>query len=135
MNEFMKTAKYLIMAAVIAGGLLVLGLPGQAAEKAGKSERRARADAAKDRLQQISKELNLTPEQKEKVKPILQAEREKLRGLRDLAPDQRREKAKEIRKEMGDKLKAILTPEQLEKWQKMRQQRLGKRGEKKTEHK
>lgn len=131
----MKTTKYLILAAVLAGGLLVLGLPGQAAEKAGKDERRAKAAAAKDRAQQVAEELNLTAEQKEKVKPILQEEREKMRGLKDLAPDQRREKVKELRKEVADKLKPILTPEQLEKWQKLRAQRQGKHGAKKADAK
>jgi Spy/CpxP family protein refolding chaperone len=134
----MKTTKYLLLAACVLGGLLLSGSPGQAAEKSGKGDRHARAAAAKDRLQQMAEELNLTPEQKEKVKPILQEEAQKLRALRQdasLSPEQKREKARELRQELVNKLKPILTPEQLEKWQRLHAQRPGKRGEKKAETK
>ena len=123
----MKAVKYLLMAAVIAGGLLALNLQAQDANKAEKKD--GKRATAEERLKQMGEELNLTAEQKAKIKPILEAEREKWQSLRDLAPEQRREKMQEMRKGMEAKLKPILTAEQLEKWQKLRQQRGGKAGE------
>ncbi len=122
----MKAVKYLLMAAVIAGGLLALNLQAQDTGKERKGGKRPDAQA---RLNQMGEQLNLTAEQKEKIKPLLEKEREKMQGLRDLAPEQRREKMQELRKEMEPKYKAILTTEQFEKWQKLRQQRGGKAGE------
>lgn len=124
----MKTVKHLVLAAVVAGGLLALNLQ---AQDAGKTEKKdGKRPDAKERANRMAEELNLTAEQKEKIKPILQAEREKMQGLRDLAPEQRREKMQEVRKDIETKLKPILTAEQLEKWKKLREQRGGKRGEK-----
>ncbi len=76
-----------------------------------------------ERLQQISEELKLTDEQKEKLKPVLQEQAKKARELRadkDLSKEDRQAKVKELREGMNTKLKAILTPEQLEQWKKLR---------------
>jgi periplasmic protein CpxP/Spy len=86
----------------------------------------ARADRARERIQEVAKELNLTDEQKEKIRPVLQAEAEKLRALRqdtNLSREERQAKVKEIRDDIAAKIKPILTAEQYDKWQKMRQQR------------
>ena len=127
----MKTLKYLLLAAVLASGLLALDAQ---AGPGGKKQGGKRAEA-KDRAATIADELGLSAEQKEKVKPILAAEREKLKGLKDLTPEERRVKIKDVRKETAEKLKPILTAEQLEKWQKLREQRQGKRGGKAAEKK
>ncbi|HEY9174799.1 MAG TPA: Spy/CpxP family protein refolding chaperone [Verrucomicrobiae bacterium] len=124
----MKTLKYLVLAAAVAGGLLALNLQAQPTDKA--ERKGGKRPDTQARLNQMAEQLNLTSEQKEKVKPIMEAEREKMQGLRDLAPEQRREKMQEIRKDQEAKLKPILTPEQFEKWKKIRDQRGGKRGEK-----
>lgn len=124
----MKTLKYLVLAAAVAGGLLALNLQAQPTDKA--ERKGGKRPDTQARLNQMAEQLNLTAEQKDKVKPIMEAEREKMQGLRDLAPEQRREKMQEIRKDQEAKLKPILTPEQFEKWKKIRDQRGGKRGEK-----
>jgi len=120
----MKAVKYLLMAAVIAGGLFALSLQAQDAGKAEKKD--GKRPDAQARLNQMAEQLSLTAEQKEKIKPLLEQERQKMQGMRDLAPEQRREKMQAVRKEMEPKYKAILTSEQFEKWQKFRQQRGGK---------
>jgi len=82
----------------------------------------------KDRLQRIAEELQLTDAQKEQVKPILKADLEKARSLRDdtsLTPQERREKMKTIREDTAAQLKSILTPEQFTKWQQLRAQGRG----------
>ena len=122
----MKAVKYLLLAAVIAGGLLALNLQAQDTGKERKGGKRPDAQA---RLNQMGEQLSLTAEQKEKIKVIFEAEREKYQGLRDLTPERRREKMQEMRKAQETKLKSILTTEQFEKWQKLRQQRGGKAGE------
>lgn len=134
-NQTMKTWNYLTLAALVAAGSLMVGTsPARAAEKAAKRERPARTSVAQDRLQQMAEQLNLTADQKEKIKPILQEEAEKLKTIRrdtNLTPEQKREKARELRAEIANKLKPILTPEQLQKWQK-RGPAAGPRGEKKA---
>ena len=122
----MKAVKYLLLAAVIAGGLLALNLQAQDTGKERKGGKRPDAQA---RLNQMGEQLSLTAEQKEKIKVIFEAEREKYQGLRDLTPEQRREKMQEMRKAQETKLKDIQKTEQFEKWQKLRQQRGGKAGE------
>jgi len=80
----------------------------------------------RDRLQQVSKELNLTDDQKEKLKPILRAEAQKIQRLRQdssLSQQEKRKKIQEMRQEVVAKVKPILTAEQWEKWQNLRKQR------------
>src|SRR5258706_16095104 len=62
--------------------------------------------------------LNLTDEQKTKLRPILAEENQQLETLRNdtsMTQEQKMSKANEIRQTAGPKIKAILTPEQLQK--------------------
>ena len=75
-------------------------------------------------LDQLAAALNLTDDQKAKVKPILEARDKKIKDLREdtsLSPEDRRTKMQSIREETMDQMKAVLTPEQFEKYQKMGQ--------------
>lgn len=70
----------------------------------------------------IAKALNLTDDQKAKVQPILDAQREKMRAVfqdDSLSPDDKRAKMKTIRDDTNAQLKPILTPEQFATWQKL----------------
>ena len=72
-----------------------------------------------DRLEMMKEKLGLTPEQIEKIKPILEKDREKLMALREdaaLSREQKGEKMREILKSSMEAIKPILTPEQVEKW-------------------
>jgi len=83
------------------------------------------ADNAESKLQQISTQLNLSEEQKTKLKPILQDEVDQLKALKSdtsASSQDKLQKAKEIRASHKQQIDAILTPEQKEKWQQMRQQ-------------
>jgi Spy/CpxP family protein refolding chaperone len=73
--------------------------------------------------------LNLTDEQKAKLQPILQDENRQMEALRNdtsMTQEQKIAKANEVRQNASPKIKAILTPEQLQKLadlqQKARQQ-------------
>lgn len=75
-------------------------------------------------LRWLSQQLNLTPEQREKLRPTVVDEGEQLHQVRideRLSPDQKREKSLEIRQAFRPKIAAELTPEQKEKWQKMQE--------------
>ena len=75
-------------------------------------------------LDQLAQQLNLTDDQKAKVKPILEARDKKmadLRGDTSLSQEDRRTKMQSIREETTAQMKAVLTPEQFDKWQKTAQ--------------
>jgi len=78
-----------------------------------------------NRLQQMGQQLNLTEDQKTKLKPILQEEAQKLRELKNDTSSSRQEKmqkAKQIHSEYKPQIDAILTPEQQQRWQQMKQE-------------
>jgi hypothetical protein len=95
-------------------------------EKAEKQQKAGdRAGGARDRLKQLAAELNLSEEQKEKLKAVFKEEGEKLRAIRrdsNLGPQEKRAKVRELREQIAGKVKPVLTQEQFERWQKMRQQ-------------
>jgi periplasmic protein CpxP/Spy len=75
-------------------------------------------------LRWLSQQLNLTEEQKQKLRPIVMDEGEQLRTVRldeHLPLDQKRAKMTEIRESFRPKIAAILTPEQQEKLKKMQE--------------
>lgn len=82
-------------------------------------------DNAESKLQQISQQLNLSEEQKTKLKPILQDEVDQLKALKSdtsASSQDKLQKAKEIRASHKQQIDAILTPEQKQKWQQMKEQ-------------
>lgn len=73
------------------------------------------------KLEKLTKELSLTNEQKEKIRPILQ---EKVKKFQELYGQM-----KEIREQYVQKIEAQLTKEQVEKYRKWREERHGKKEE------
>jgi len=74
---------------------------------------------AQAELRRIASALNLTPEQREKLRPIVNDEGEQLRAVRldeRMTPEQKRAKVLEIRESFRPKIAEVLTPEQQEKW-------------------
>ncbi len=62
--------------------------------------------------------LNLTDEQKAKLRPILQEENQQMEAVRNdssMTQEQKVAKANEIRQTASPKIRAVLTPEQLQK--------------------
>ena len=81
------------------------------------------------RLQEMSKQLNLTDEQKLKLKPILEDELQQVRAVRDdssLTKKQKFAKMKSIRDAHAPQINGVLTPEQQEKLKQMKQEAKGK---------
>jgi protein CpxP len=129
----MKANKTMLIAALAAGSLLVWSPALRAADtNTPPSTPPAGAPPAGQRppgmrgptLDQLAQQLNLTDDQKAKVKPILEARDKKiadLRGDTSLSQEDRRTKMQSIREETTAQMKAVLTPEQFDKYQKMTQ--------------
>jgi len=129
------------MGLVVAGGLAALQTLAQAQEK--KDEKPApppaaptvtpnppvnpeamRARQIENQLTGMSKVYGLTDEQKPKVKSILEEQFKQMDEMRKdtaLAPEDRRKKLMDIRNGSQAKIKALLTPEQVQKMESMRQ--------------
>lgn len=113
--------KLLLVASLLTGLSAVAQDSSQPA--AAPQQNRMRGDSAEKRLKRMSKRLNLTDEQKEKIRPIL-ADEEKQTSAVDadttLTQQQRHKKMREIRMSSRSQMDAILTPEQKEQMPKMR---------------
>src|SRR5204863_7297589 len=82
------------------------------------ADRQVHRDASEKRLKRLSKRLNLTDDQKQKVKPIIEDEEKQVAALdsdSSLSPQQKRKKIRQIKMSSRSQLDAILTPEQKEK--------------------
>jgi Spy/CpxP family protein refolding chaperone len=123
----MKLTKTIALAALVAGGLLTgLTLQAQDAPKDNPPGQRGGPGMRGPNIEQMAKELNLSDEQKTKVKAALEERMQKARELRqdtNLSQEDRRAKMQEIQKAFTAKMKEILTAEQFEKWQKNLPQR------------
>src|SRR4051794_12678063 len=69
-----------------------------------------------ERLKRMTEQLTLTQEQQDKVKKIMEDGREEMGKIRDLPEDQRRDKFREFMQGQNEKIMAVLTPEQQEKY-------------------
>jgi len=82
--------------------------------------KRLHGDQAEHRLKRLSKRLNLTDDQKEKIRPILQDEEKQLTSLESdntLTAQQKHRKTREIRMSSRSQMDSILTVEQKAKIQ------------------
>lgn len=80
---------------------------------------------AMQKLEKMSAALNLSPAQKQQVRPILMEEAPKLKALKSdtsLGPMQKAMQMHQIADDTDAKLKPILTPQQYQTWEGMRAQ-------------
>jgi periplasmic protein CpxP/Spy len=112
-RENMKNHTLIISAVSMA--MFALLAPSSFAQKAG----------AMSKAQAIAQQLNLTPQQKEKVLPILIDEGPKVQAIKNdnsLSKIQKIQQLKAIHQQTDPQMKAILSPEQYQKLQAIRQQ-------------
>ncbi len=79
------------------------------------------------KLQDLSKQLNLTPEQKVKLLPILEAEAPKIKAIKtdtSLSGMQKMRQLRAIHNESAPQLQKVLSPAQYQKLQTIRQQEI-----------
>jgi Spy/CpxP family protein refolding chaperone len=125
-TNIMKLNKALLIAALAAGSLFASGIPSQAQDNTNTPPAGAPPGGMRARpsFDMLAKQLDLTDDQKPKVKAILDDQQQKMRDLRQdtsVAQADKRAKAKEIREATTAKLKDILTADQFAKWQKVGQ--------------
>ena len=80
---------------------------------------------AMSKAQAIAQQLNLTPQQKEKILPILVDEAPKVNAIKNdnsLSRAQKMEQVRAIHQQTDPQMKSILTPEQYEKLKQIRLQ-------------
>ena len=100
--------------------------PVPAASGEAKHERGADGGRRGDRVAMLKQQLGLTPEQVEKLKPIIAQDREKMMTLRNdpaLTQEQRMAKMKDLQKTSEEEIKPILTAEQVAKWKVVQEKR------------
>jgi periplasmic protein CpxP/Spy len=86
-------------------------------------------ESADQHMQMLSEKLNLTDDQKAKIKPVFQDQMQQMKAVREdssLSEEQRRAKMKSIHESFHDQVNAVLTPEQQAKFKEMRQEQMEK---------
>lgn len=84
-----------------------------------------RHEQARDHLQWLSEQLNLTDDQKAKLKPILEDQAKQLKAVHDdtsLSQEQKRTKFREIHEATHSQVKAVLTAEQQKKFAELKEE-------------
>ena len=110
----MKNYTHLVISA-LSVAIFALMAPASFAQKAG----------AMSKAQAIAQELSLTPQQKEKILPILAAEVPKVHAIKNdnsLSKMQKMQQLGAIHQQTDLQMKAILSPEQYQKLKAIRQQ-------------
>ena len=110
----MKNHIHLVISA-LSIAMFALLAPTSFAQKAG----------AMSKAQAIAQQLNLTPQQKEKILPILADEVPKVNAIKNdnsLSKMQKMQQLRAIHQQTDPQMKAILTPEQYQKLKAIRQQ-------------
>jgi Spy/CpxP family protein refolding chaperone len=113
-GENMKNYSHLVISALSIAMFALLS-PTSFAQKGG----------AMSKAQAVGQELNLTPQQKEKILPILAAEVPKVNAIKNdnsLSKMQKMEQVRAIHQQTDPQMKAILSPEQYQKLKQIRLQ-------------
>jgi len=112
------------------GGLLVCSniTLAQDTNAARRAERRGQM--AQQQIERMTTELNLNAEQKAKVTALFEGQAKQRREIftdNSLPREERRDKMRALAEESNKQLKVILTPDQFEKWQKLREEMRARR--------
>ena len=110
----MKNHTHLVISA-LSVAIFALMAPASFAQKAG----------AMSKAQAIAQQLSLTPQQKEKILPILAAEVPKVHAIKNdnsLSTMQKMQQLRVIHQQTDPQMKAILSPEQYQKLRQIRAQ-------------
>jgi protein CpxP len=122
----MKITKPMFVAALVAGNLFAWNLALRADDSNTPPANPPASNVTPHArgFNRLVEALNLTDDQKPKVKAIMDAQMQRIsdvRGDDSLSQDDRRAKVKAIHEETATQMKTVLTPDQFAKWQKMSQ--------------
>ena len=101
-------------------------------EGAGPGGKAGRGGNVENRMERLSRQLNLTDEQKEKIRPLLKHEAERIkevRGNTSLTQGEARRRIAMIRRNTNQHIAEFLTPDQKKQLQEMREERRGGGGQ------
>jgi periplasmic protein CpxP/Spy len=83
-----------------------------------------KAPTTDERLQHMTKKLDLTADQQTKIKPILEQEQQQVQDVRNdksLSKEQRHAKFQDMHKDFSGQIRAVLNPDQQAKFDQMQQ--------------
>lgn len=86
------------------------------------------------RGEMFAEKLQLTEDQKVSVKAVMETHRERKRALRELDREQKHAAMQSLKQDVRSDLSAILTPEQMTKFDEMQKQRGERRGKHRKKH-
>lgn len=85
-----------------------------------------------DQMERMAQKLNLSEQQKDQLKPILQQSREQAKATKDdtsLTQEQKREKLQTLRQQTRSQVNGVLTPAQQQQMAQLREERIAQRHE------
>ena len=85
------------------------------------------AQTPAEKFEHLSQVLNLSPQQKTQLLPILEAEAPKVNAIKNnsaLTPMQKMKELRAVHEESDPQIKAILSPQQYDEWQQIRQRQI-----------
>ena len=119
-RNFLKTIVLMLSVAA-----LTMSVPMLSAQDAMSNGNPDAKQEAMQKLEKMASALQLTPAQKKQVAPILMEEAPKLQALKtntSMRPMQKAMQMRQIANDTDAKLKPILTPQQYQTWEQMREQ-------------
>ncbi len=132
MRKLLLAALTLALLSFLAGAMQAQEAPAAPSDQQAQKQPPSPEQRVDRMLDRMTRNLNLTDEQREKIRPILLDQVQQMRALREdnsLSPQDRRAKVRALRSATRQKVDQILTPEQKakrrENWQKARQRRAG----------
>jgi len=116
---------------VLTTGLLLAGqtYPAPQTPPQGHEAMGAAASSPETHLQMLTEKLNLTDEQRAKLRPILQDQAQQLKAVHDdtsLSAEQKHAKKKAIHESVHEQINGVLTSEQQAKFKQMKQEAMEK---------
>jgi hypothetical protein len=101
---------------------------GQSTGTAGEAQAAPAHSQVDETIAWLTESVNLTPDQQNKLRPILQGEVSQMSAVNSdstLTPEQKQQKMVDIRRAAGPQIQSVLTPEQQQKLTQMRQAQQG----------
>jgi periplasmic protein CpxP/Spy len=133
LREEVKMSKFcwstLTILVVLVTGLLLAGQTNPAPQTSPQGHEAMGPPSPEAHVQMLSEKLNLTEDQKTKLKPIFQDQEQQLKAVRDdssLTPEQKAARKKAIHEATHDQINAVLTPEQQQKFKEMKKEAMEK---------
>jgi periplasmic protein CpxP/Spy len=145
-KEFCKMKKALLCS-ILSGALVCCGSAlyaqqdnmgqGQTSQGQGQMGEHRSMPSPEQRLDHLTKVLNLNSDQQQKIKPMLEQEQQQVQTLRQdtsMARPDRMSKVRQIRQTTDDQIKSVLTADQQTKFTEMRERQRERMEQRRSEH-